>query len=267
MIVRAINDLKKYYKYSTYAAKADLKCEVANSHLYWMWWVLDPLLFMLVYSFISIVIFGKTTKYFAAFVFIGLSIWNFFNKCVINSVKIISSNRSIVAKVYLPKFILIITEMLELGFKMLISFSLVVIAMALYRVPLSPKIIYMLPILMTLCTITFGLSAIVAHFGVFFEDLKNILAVVLKFIFYLTGIFYEIIPLDGKKGRIAEPYATILSKLNPMAFLINSSRQCMLYEITPARKLILAWFCVGVLLSAIGLWLIYKYENTYVKVI
>ena len=77
---RFIDDIKKYNKYAMYSAKSGLKSEVANSYLSWMWWILDPLLFMLVYSFISIIVFGKGEQYFPIFVFIGLSSWTFFDK-------------------------------------------------------------------------------------------------------------------------------------------------------------------------------------------
>ena len=45
-------DLKGHYKYALYAAKSELKSEVANSYLNWIWWVLEPFCFMLIYSFI-----------------------------------------------------------------------------------------------------------------------------------------------------------------------------------------------------------------------
>ena len=43
--------MKKYWKYAIYSSKAQLKAEVANSYLNWLWWVLDPLCFMLIYVF------------------------------------------------------------------------------------------------------------------------------------------------------------------------------------------------------------------------
>ena len=46
---RFINDTKKYWKYTLYAAKSQLKTEVANSYLNWIWWVLEPFCFMLIY--------------------------------------------------------------------------------------------------------------------------------------------------------------------------------------------------------------------------
>ena len=43
--------MKKYWKYAIYSSKAQLKSEIANSYLNWLWWILDPLCFMLIYVF------------------------------------------------------------------------------------------------------------------------------------------------------------------------------------------------------------------------
>ena len=49
MIQKAWRHLKRYNPYSIYAAKSELKSEVSASYLTWIWWILDPVLFMLVY--------------------------------------------------------------------------------------------------------------------------------------------------------------------------------------------------------------------------
>ena len=83
---RLRKDLKKYYKYAVYASRSGLKAEVANSRLSWLWWILDPVLFMGVYWFLSQVIFGQRTKYYLVFVFIGLNV-GFFSKDRISQCK------------------------------------------------------------------------------------------------------------------------------------------------------------------------------------
>lgn len=256
-----IKEIQKYYKYAVYSGKSELKSEIANSHLSWLWWILDPLLFMLVYSFIALVVFGKGEKYFPIFVFIGLSCWQFFEKTVKQSVKLVSRNAQIVSKVYLPKYILIFVKMFFNGFKMLISFNLVVIMMLIYQVPVTPKIFMIIPLLFVLALVTFGISSILLHFGVFVEDLSNVITVLLKLVFYMSGIFYSI------EGRVPEPYNSILLKLNPIALIINDMRECMIYSTMPDLIWILGWFIVGIVLSVIGIKIIHKYENSYVKVI
>ena len=74
-----IINIKKYFNYSVYSAKSELKNEVANSYLNWFWWILDPLAFMLIYSFIVTVVFKTKQENITVFVFIGLTIWTFFN--------------------------------------------------------------------------------------------------------------------------------------------------------------------------------------------
>lgn len=254
-------DLRKYWKYTQYAAKSQLKSEVASSYLNWLWWILDPLLFMLVYTFIALVVFKKSVEYFPVFVFIGLTCWNFFNKCVLGSVKVVKNNRQIVTKVYIPKFLLVVQKMLVNGFKMVISFALVLIMMVIYQVPVTWKILYFFPIMLVLILLTFGFSNIMLHFGVFVDDLQNVMTVVLRLIFYMSGIFYSI------SHTVPEPYQTILLKCNPVAFIMDSLRRCMLYSQMPGRKLIIIWGLIGLILSFISVKIVYKYENSYVKVI
>ena len=49
---RFFRDLRKYWNYTFYSAKSQLKTEVANSYLNWAWWVIEPFCFMLIYAFI-----------------------------------------------------------------------------------------------------------------------------------------------------------------------------------------------------------------------
>ena len=59
----------------------------------------------------------------------------------------------------------------------------------MYGVPLTLDILYVIPILITLVTVVFGISCFLLHYGVFVEDLSNVLNIALRFLFYLTGIF------------------------------------------------------------------------------
>ena len=63
MFKRFRDDMKKYWKYAIYSSKAQLKAEVANSYLNWLWWVLDPLCFMLIYVFMFGYVFKSKEQY------------------------------------------------------------------------------------------------------------------------------------------------------------------------------------------------------------
>ena len=152
MFKRFRDDMKKYWKYAIYSSKAQLKAEVANSYLNWLWWILDPLCFMLIYVFMFGYVFKSKEQYFAIFVFIGITLWDFFNKSLLQSVKVIKANKPIVSKVYIPKFILLVIRICVNGFKMCISLLIIVAMLAIWRVPLTLNILYVIPILITLET-------------------------------------------------------------------------------------------------------------------
>ena len=218
---------------------------------------------MLIYAFVFGLMFHHKELYYNAYIFVGLAVWDFFNRCIKSSVRMVKRNKSIVSKVYLPKHTLIMSDMMVNGFKMLISFGIVIIMMVIYRVPVSFNILYMIPIMLTLFLFTFGCSTIVAHFGVFVQDLSNVINIVLRLLFYITGIFYNV---ETRLAKFA-PWNKVILHCNPLALLLTSARRCMIYDQTPARKFLLLWMVLSFILSAIGVKIIYKYENSYVKVI
>lgn len=254
-------DLKRYKNYIIYATKSELKTEVINSYLGWLWMILEPLAFMLIYLFIASVVFKSKVEYFPIFVFIGLSIWNFFNKMVVASVKLVANNRDTVTKVYLPKFVLLLVKMGVNVFKMFVSFLLVALFMIGYKVPITWNVLWFFPIIITVIVFTFGVCTFMLHLGVFAEDLANLVNIALRMVFYLTGIFYDI------STRVHNAtYRMILLNFNPIANFLYNMRNVLIYKMPPVGYWTLVWFVVGVILSMLGINLIYKYENTYVKV-
>lgn len=260
MIKRFINDIKKYSKYIKYSTKSQLKAEVTGSYLSWIWLFLEPICFMLIYTFLAIVVFNSSTQYFPIFVFIGLTIWNLFSKTLVSSVKLVLANRDTVTKVYVPKFILLLTRMCVNSVKFFISFLLVIICMFIYQVPISLNILWFIPVFIILFIVTFGICTIFMHFGVFVQDLANITTIGLRLLFYASGVFFS---LDK---RVPEPYNELLISLNPIAAVITECRNVLLYKTPMDISLMGAWFIIGIILALLGIRTIYKYENTYVKV-
>lgn len=258
MIKRFFSDIQHYFHYSIFSARSQLKSEVANSYLNWIWWVLDPLCFMMIYTFIFGYVFNSREQYFPAFIFIGLSMWDFFSRTLTNSVKIVKNNKAIVSKVYFPKYILILIKVWVNAFKMLISFGIVVLMMVIFRIPISWNVLFFIPIVLILGIFTFGCACFLMHYGVYVEDLSNVVTIVLRFLFYLTGIFYNI------ESKIPQ-WGTWLNRYNPIAFLLTSMRQALIYRTTPDLKMMAFWLAVSLLLAVAGIRKVYKEENSYVK--
>lgn len=266
---RFFSDMKKFGSYILYSARSELKAEVAGSFLSWLWWFLDPLLYMLVYSFIALLVFKSGEPHFSVFVFIGLNIWQFFSKTIKTSVGIISANRNIVTKVYIPKHVFVLSKMAVYGFKMFVSFGLTAVFLIVDGVFFEPVqiglcILYIIPLFALLFVGTFAVSLFIMHFGVFIEDLNNVITVVLQLGFYVSGIFYSI--ENRLTGSLAW-VANILTSVNPVALIMADMRSVIIGDGSIHFVAFAIWSVISVVFAAIGINLIYRFENSYVKVI
>lgn len=262
---RFIKDIKTYYKYIIYAGQSELKAEVANSYLNWLWWIIEPLCFMFIYSLVFGVFFENKMPHINVFVYIGITMWDFFSRMVNGSVKIVKNNKAIVAKVYIPKYMLLFVKLYVNLFKMFIGFLLLFIMAFFSGIPFTFYMFWIIPIIITMISFTFAICTFLLHFGVYVEDLANVTKIFLRIVFYLTGIFYDL------EGRVTKIYghrvAMMIEHFNPMASVMTSARKVVLYGTMPGYKAMAIWFVLGIIFSAIGIKMIYKNENNYVKVI
>ncbi len=258
---RFLKNIKKYYKYAFYSAKAELKSEVADSYLNWIWLILEPICMMFIYTFIVQVVFRTSEPHFPVFVFIGLTCWSFFNNMIKGSIKLVSSNKAIVSKVYIPKYILLLSKSFVFLFKMLVSVALILVLMIIFKVPFTIYMLYAVPIILIIYTLSFGIGCVLMHFGVYVEDLSNVMNIILKLTFYLSGIFYNI------RTRVPDPYNKLLLRANPIGFLMDEFRKVFIDARNPSFQGLFVWFIVGILFTIVGVNLIHKHENSYAKVI
>src|SRR5690625_6008773 len=86
-----------------YLIKSGLKADNRNSYLGYFWWLLDPLLNVLVYYFLVGIILQRGGENFAVFLVIGLVAWRWMQTTINSSAKSIIRYSSIINQVYLPK--------------------------------------------------------------------------------------------------------------------------------------------------------------------
>ncbi len=258
---RIINDIKKYGAYTVYAAKSQLKAEVANSKLNWIWWILEPFCYMLVYSLVFGVIFNASEPHHGLFIFVGLTVWQLFSRVVKRSVTIVKRNRHTIGKVYMPKYMLIIQEILVESFKMSICLAISLLLVLYYKVGVTPYILWIIPLLGVMALMTFGIGCFMLHFGVGLEDLSTITDILLRLLVYFVGVYFSV------PNRIPEPFSSYLIRWNPVTFFVVSARKIMIYHEAVDYAGLLYWFVLSLVLAYAGIQLIYKNENSYIKVI
>ena len=258
---RFLSDVRKYIFYAIYSARVMLKSEVANSYLNWIWWVLEPILNMIVYTLVFKNVFGRSDPTYPVFIYSGVITWNYFSKNVNYSVRAMRSNKGIITKVYMPKYIIILRNMFLNLFKLFVGIAVMIPMLFLFHVPITWNAILLVPIYIGLFLFTFGCSMIVMHFGVFIDDLAYSISILLHVLMYLSGIFYNIdTALSGTIGWVVRTF-------NPVAFYIQSVRFVVLGTGEINFSILGIWYVISFILVVCGIRIIYKYENSYVKVI
>ena len=242
-----------------YYAKIMLKTRVSGSYLGLLWLYIDPLMFMLIYSFVVMVIFKSRIEHFNVYVLIGITAWNLFSRTVMNSTTSIVRNKAIFEQVYFHKFVYPSILLMSYIYEFFISFALIIIMMIFEGIPVTIHIFEAIPVLFTLAMFTYGCALIVAHIGVYLFDLRNILDFTLRFIFYLTPIMWSFESLNS-------PFLWIL-KLNPLQVILGSFRSCILYGKSPVYAYLFAIVLMSCILIKIGYSLISSKEDEYARMI
>ena len=94
-----------------------------------------------------------------------------------------------------------------------------------------------------------------------FEDLANIVRVGLRLLFYMSGIFYN------PEVQLTGVVRYLMIRINPTCYIITQLRNTVLYGQMPLWHWFIVWAVVGLIVSALGVALIYRYERRYVKTI
>lgn len=254
-----LKNLFKNHEYILYYSKIMLKQRVAGSYLGFLWLFIQPLMFMLIYTFVVTVIFKSKMEYFSLYVLIGLNAWTLIQRTIMSASTAIVRNKAIFEQVYFHKFVYPSVYLMSYVYEFLIATTLVLVMLVVEGVPITWHIIEILPVLFTCMLFSYGCALIVAHIGVYLFDLANILEFTLRFIFYLTPIMWSFKNLNF-------PLIWLL-KLNPIAVILGSFRSCLLYGKSPVYLYLLIICLASCALIQFGYYLISKYEDNYARII
>lgn len=254
-------DMKKYWAYMVYSAKADLRAEVANSYLNRLWWLLEPFFSMLVYVIVFGRVMGRSVENYATFTFSALMMWSFFSKTINYSVKLVRNNRDIVTKVYVPKFVLLVSNMILNFCKLLFSLIVLIPMLLIFKVQVGINILWIIPAYGMMVLLSFGLGMIFLHFGVYVDDLSYAVGILLQMMMFLSGVFYEVMT------SLPTPLNAVMMCLNPAAVFIDTMRNALLNNTAANLPIMGIWGVLSIIFCCIGVHIVYKNENGYVKVV
>ncbi|MBD1383009.1 ABC transporter permease [Metabacillus arenae] len=257
LLSKTFFDLKKYKEFVVFNSKYELKVQVANTLLGYVWWLLDPLFHMIVYTILFTVIFEGRTEAFPLFVFCALLSWKWFTSSLMNSANAIRSKISILNQTYIPKFLLPLTQSIVNFTKFIFGLVILFPMIFIFNIKLTFHFFEIIIIIFVNFLFLYGCSLLVAHYGVFFKDMKNLLTHIIRLWFYVSPGLYSL-------DMIPESVRFIWW-LNPFTTFFESYRNVIMYESSPLYGPLLILGLISLGLIYFGLAKLNKYDKTYLK--
>ncbi len=206
--------------------RRDFMNRYIGSMLGLLWAFLEPLAMMLimwgVFSF-GLKVRPSGNVPFIAYLFTGMSAYNFFSESAGASSNVIRTYDFLVKKV---KFRIAILPIVKILSALIIHIIFLFIVMAVIWISgIKPDIYWLqsLYYLIAMLAMLLGLGWLLSAIGVFIRDIANVIGILLTFGFWLTPIFWN-------KDMLPAAYQKYLC-LNPMFYIVQGYRDSFLYHI------------------------------------
>ena len=211
----------------------EVKARYRGSILGFFWSFANPLLLLLVYTFVFSVILpgfrGGELEPYALFLFCGLLPWTWFSSSLLESSNVLIANGNLLKKVMFPAEILPIVTVLSNMVHFLFGLPVLGAFLAWYALdgrlpgPLQAVELVWLPaVILVQLLLTLGCALILSALTVHFRDIRDLLGNLLTLWFFATPIIYPmaLVPAGGKP----------IMDLNPFAHLAISYQEILFYN-------------------------------------
>jgi len=222
---------------------ANLKNRYQNTFLGFFWSLLSPLLLAGVLYFVFRNLWGREQD-FAINILVGVMAWQFFATGSSSSLRAIVRNSGLVTRVYVPRQILVLSDVLTSLINSLLAFIalLPILFILLRHLPITVLLFPLVHVIYF--SFMYGLGLLLSALYVYFRDVDQIWQVLVRALFFGSPIMY---PLS-----IVPPNLLPYYLLNPITQLILIYRDVMvagdlpsLYGVGIAAVFAIAAYLVG----------------------
>lgn len=238
----------------------ELKARYRGSLLGFFWSFLNPLLLLLIYTFVFTVVMPGTHQAalepFALFMFCGILPWTWFSSSLLESSNVLIAGGNLIKKVLFPAEVLPIVTVLANFVHFCLGLVILAGFFVYYRVPMTLSDLWWFPVVVLVqLTLTLGLALFVSAMTVHFRDLRDLLSNLLTVWFFATPIIY---PLAQ-----APPDVRTLLNLNPFTHLAVAYQE-VLFTPGPFERWprLLAVGAASVVVFAVGYYVFDRLRDT-----
>lgn len=239
----------------------NIRARYQQSALGWLWAIFQPAAQVAIFSiiFTRIVPVDTGDIPYPVFSYVAIVPWTLLASSLTDMSQSIVTNMGLVTKIYFPREILPAAAMLARLMDFGIALGLLFILMVIFRVPFFPPALIFLPLILIIqLFLIVGIGLGMSAANVFFRDVQSLLALGLQLWFYASPIIYPILMVPE---RLRSLYF-----LNPMAGILESYRDILIYQRLPGPYLIQS-AVITMIIFVIGAWFFKRVEFRFADII
>ena len=188
--------------------RKELKVKYKNSVLGFVWTLLNPALYLVVFSLVFAEVLQVKVPYYAIFFLSGLLVWNFFSTALSAGTGSITGNAQLVQKVWFPREILPLASIGAAIVHFCLQALVLVGALAIFR--RAPSLHYAPALVLAIVVLLILASALAIALGavnVYLRDTEHLLELALLAWFWLSCIVYPYRLVAERLGSSREWWA------------------------------------------------------------
>jgi len=254
---RTLGDLYRHRWLIRELVLRDVVLRYRGSALGFVWTLLTPLLFILVYMLVFSVFLQVGVPNYPVFLVAGLLPWQWFSTALQSGTTSLVDGRIYVGKAVLAPVVLVFVPVLSNFIQFLLSLPILLAVGLIFRIHviwplLALPLLVVIQLLLTLAILLF-----VAPFNVFYRDASQLVSVLLMLGFYLTPIIY---PLSN-----IPPHFRPIALANPMTALVLSYQNIFYFQAFPDWRLVAYALGASLLLLLAGRVVFDRYKDTFAE--
>ncbi len=253
-----VDNFKKYRFLLGELIKKDIKLKYRSSVLGVLWTLLEPLLTTIVLTLVFSNLLGKGDDNFPVYILCGRLLYGFFSNGTKVALKSVRKHGSMIAKVYVPKYMYPLSSIISNYLMFLISLIVLFGMMIFEGVPFTVYIFEAFIPLLLLFIMTLGTGMLLATLNVFFRDLEYLWTVATMLIMYGCAIFYKVDNLKNASNAW-------LFKVNPLYSLIVLFRDAI-FGRPFTEDMYHLWFSTGFSFAvlAVGIVVFWRKQDRFI---
>ena len=234
----------------------DIKIKYRRSVLGVFWTLLNPLCMMIILSIVFSNLFKFDIENFPLYILSGQVIFNFYSDSTSGAMSSIIGSAALIKKVYVPKYLFVISRVFSSFINLMASFTALLIVMVATRTELHWTV-FLVPIpLFLLVLFSLGIGLALAAITVKFRDIMHLYTVFVTALLYLTPVIYPMSILPSWLYKVV--------MLNPITNILMMFRDVMLENTIFNMTSLMIAIIESVLSLGIGLYIFYKNQDQFI---